>query len=82
MIATSNPSVEKLLPSVRTRSTEQLIREHAMAAAMTGGDARDIAAWVLVCSAIETVLNERGIPTCADCGTPSDVHADFCRVGA
>ena len=81
MTAATNvsPRVAKLLPSVRTRTTAQLIREHAMAEKMTGGDASDVAAWILVLSAIETVLEERDIPTCPDCGTPSDTHADYCR---
>lgn len=83
MAATTNaPSTEDLKSTMRIRTTGQLIRDHALADAMTGGENRDVTAWVLVCSAIEAVLKERGVATCPDCGTPSEQHADFCRAGA
>lgn len=64
MTTTTRPSVEDLLSSVRTRTIDWLIRDHAMA----GGDNLDVTAFVLLRSAIETVLEERGIALWPHCG--------------
>lgn len=85
MIATQTaPSAQDLKALMRSRTTEQLILSHALTDAMSCApdiDDREGSALILTLAAIEAVLNERGVATCHDCGTPSDNHADFCRAG-
>lgn len=76
---TATATIQDLHSLFRTRSTDQLITQHALADEMIDGSGSDGAAIMLMVEAIEAILGERGIHACEGCGTINGTHAEYCR---